>query len=124
MRLLIAVSLALGLAWLWDRFLRCLNLNQKIRVGLGIPLGEEAIKFSLAVAFHLQPWLLYTLFGFGEGCLEMFLLKKPFALKLIIAGGLIHFGFGVLFLFPFPSGLSLSFAITTHLFWNNLIIRD
>ncbi len=124
MRLLIAVILGLSLAWLWDRFLRFLNWDQELRVGLGIPLGEEAIKYSLALAFQLQPWLVYLFFGLGEGGLEAFLLKRPFSLKLIIGGGLIHFGFGLLFLFPIPSALSWGFAIVTHLSWNNLLIRD
>lgn len=123
MRLLVAVILGLSLAWLWDCFLHFLNWNQKLRVGFGIPLGEEAIKYSIALAFHLQPWLVYLLFGLGEGGLETVLLKRPFSLKLIIAGGLTHFCFGLLFLFPFSHGLSLGFAIATHLFWNNLLIR-
>lgn len=124
MRLTIAVILALSLAWLWDRFLRFLKWNQKLRVGLGNPLGEEAIKYSLAMAFQLQPWLVYLLFGLGEGGLEALLLKRKGALKLMIAGGLTHFGFGLFFLFPIHPGLSWALAIVTHLLWNNLLIQD
>lgn len=124
MRILIAVTLALSLAWLWDRFLRFIKWNQKLRVGLGNPLGEEVIKYSLAMAFHLQPWLVYLLFGLGEGGLEAFLLKRKVALKLMIAGGITHFGFGLFFLFPIHPGLSWGFAVVSHLLWNNLLIQD
>ncbi len=124
MRLIAAVCLTLSLAWLWDRLLRLLKFEQKIRIGIGVPIGEEAIKYFMAVAFHFHPLIIYSLFGFGEGCLETFLLKKPSALKLIIAGGLIHFCFGVFFLFPIPPIFSLSFGITAHLLWNNLLIKD
>lgn len=124
MRPLIATILALSLAWCWDRFLRFLKLNQKWRVGFGIPLGEEIIKYSLAITFQLQPWLVYLLFGLGEGVLETILLKGQFSLKILLAGGLIHLGFGLFFLFSFPQELSWGFAIITHLLWNNLLIRD
>ena len=124
MKLLIALTLALSLAWLWDRFLRFLKWNQKLRVGLGNPLGEEIIKYSLAMAFQIQPWLVYLLFGFGEGGLEAFLLKRKVALKLMLAGGLTHFGFGLFYLFPIPPVLSWGFAIVCHLLWNNLLIQD
>lgn len=107
MKLIAAVCLALSLAWLWDRFLRFLKLDQKIRIGIGMPIGEEVIKYSMALAFHFQPLLIYTLFGLAEGWLETFLLKKPDALKLILAGGLIHFGFGVFFYFRFHPPLVL-----------------
>lgn len=121
---MVAVTLALSLAWLWDRFLRFLKWNQKLRVGFGIPLGEEFIKYSLAMAFHLQPWLVYLLFGLGEGALEAYLLERKITLKLMIAGGLIHFGFGLFFLFPIHHSFSWGFAVATHLLWNNLLIRD
>ena len=124
MRLLFTVILALSLAWLWDRFLRLLKWDQKLRIGLGVSLGEEAIKYFLAMAFQLRPWLVYLLFGLGEGGLEAILLKKKSALKLIIAGGLIHFGFGLFFLFPFHYNLSWGWAIITHLLLNNLLIQD
>ena len=121
---MVALSLALSLAWLWDRFLRFSKWDQKLRVGLGNPLGEEVIKYSLAVVFQLQPWLVYLLFGLGEGVLEAFLLKRKVPLKLILAGGMIHFGFGMFFLFPIHQGLSWGCAIITHLLWNNLLIQD
>lgn len=124
MRLLVAVTLALGLAWVWDRFLRLIQWNQKLRVGLGIPFGEEIIKYSLAISFQIQPWLVYLLFGLGEGGLEGFLLKRKPLLKLIIAGGLTHFGFGLFFLFPVDPNLSWGFALVTHLLWNNLLIQE
>ena len=124
MKLIVTVCLALGLAWIWDRFLRFLKLNQKIRIGIGMPLGEEAIKFSLALAFHFQPLLIYILFGFGEGCLESFPLKKPDALKLILAGGLTHFGFGVFYIFSVPPVISFGLAIAIHLIWNNLLLKS
>lgn len=89
-----------------------------------MPLGEEAIKYLIAIAFHFSPILIYILFGLGEGCLEAFLLKKPTNLKLILAGGLTHFVFGLLFLLPIPPFSSISFAITAHLIWNNLLIKD
>ena len=123
MRLLIAVGFGLSAAWLWDRLLRFLKWNQKIRVGIGAPVGEELIKYSLAVVFQLQPWLFYLSFGVGEGILESLLLKKRFDLKLIAAGALTHFSFGLLFLFRFQPLLSLAFAIATHSLWNNLLIR-
>lgn len=123
MRLLVAVTLALSVAWLWDRFLRFLKWNQKLRVGLGNPLGEEVVKYSLAMAFQLQPWLVYLLFGLGEGVLEAFLLKRKVALKLIIAGGLIHLCFGLFFLFPVRTGICWAFAVVAHIFWNNLLIH-
>ncbi|NLW48949.1 MAG: hypothetical protein GXY86_16665 [Firmicutes bacterium] len=124
MKLIAALCLALGLAWIWGRFLRFIKLDQKIRIGIGMPLGEEAIKFSLALAFDYQPLLVYLLFGFGEGLLESFLLKKPEALKLILAGGLTHFGFGVFFLFPVPPVLSFGLAIILHFLWNNLLLKN
>jgi hypothetical protein len=124
MKLIVIVFLALGLAWIWDLFLRFLKLDWKIRIGIGMPLGEEVIKFSLALAFHYQPLLVYTLFGFGEGWLESFFLKKPEVLKLILAGGLTHFGFGVFYLFPVPPVLSFGLAIATHFLWNNLLIKN
>lgn len=124
MKLIVALCLALGLAWVWDRFLRFLKLDQKIRIGIGMPIGEEAIKYSIAFAFHHHPLLIYTLFGLGEGFLEAFLLKKPHDLKLILAGGLIHFGFGVFFLFPVSPIISLGFAMVIHFLWNNLLIKE
>lgn len=99
-------------------------MDQKIRIGIGMPLGEEVIKYSMAFAFHYHPSLIYTLFGLGEGWLETFLLKRPYDLKLILAEGLIHFGFGVFFLFPVPPVFSLGFAMVIHFLWNNLLIGD
>lgn len=124
MKLIVALCLALGLAWIWDLFLRFLKLDQKVRIGIGMPIGEEVIKYSMAFAFHYHPLLIYSLFGLGEGCLEAFLLKRPYDLKLILAEGLIHFGFGVFFLFPVPPVFSFGFAMGVHLLWNNLLIKD
>lgn len=124
MRLIVAFLLALGLAWFWDRFLRIIKLNQNIRIGIGMPLGEEAIKYLVAGIFQFPPILIYILFGLGEGCLETFLLKKSFDLKLILAGGLTHFFFGLFFILPVPPFLSISLAITIHIFWNILLIKD
>lgn len=124
MKLIVTLCLALGLAWIWDLFLKFLKMDQKIRIGIGMPLGEEVIKYSMAFAFHYHPSLIYTLFGLGEGWLETFLLKRPYDLKLILAEGLIHFGFGVFFLFPVPPVFSLGFAMVIHFLWNNLLIGD
>lgn len=123
MRLVLAGFLAVSLALLWDRALLYIGVKEVNRVGIGVPLGEELLKYTLSLVFSIAPPLLYAAFGLGEGLYETFWRKNRFNLGLLGAGVVTHLGFGVLFLCGAPSLISLSFAIVTHIIWNSSIIK-
>jgi hypothetical protein len=120
MRLVLAGIFAIGLAFLWDRWLRFLGLNQRIRVGFWVPVGEEMIKYLVSCLFNLVPPLVYLVFGLGEGLYETYRVKR-LDLVLMAAGVVTHLTFGLFFILKTPVVISLVFAIAAHLAWNNLV---
>lgn len=118
MKLILAGMATVITALVWNKLLFLLKLSEKLRVGILIPLGEESIKLLTAFFLEISPFQVSMVFGLGEGLFETVHLKKHFNLKIIIAGLIIHIGFGVVYLFKIPVWISFIWAVLLHVFWN------
>lgn len=113
--------ITVGLAYLWDILLKTLGSSPGFRVGFGMPIGEELLKFSVCFWFGLTPWLLYALFGLGEGLFDTFHVKHRLDLLLIGAGIVTHLVTGLFFLLQNnPVWFDFLLALIFHILWNNL----
>jgi hypothetical protein len=121
--LLAGSLLALGLAWLWDRLFIVSGVNQRLRTGLLIPIGEEVVKLGIFNLLHLSPPLLYGLFGLGEGLLESFGLPRRYKITLIFAGCITHTIFSLFYLTVFSLYFQLILAICAHCLWNFTVLH-
>ena len=115
---------AIGLALMWDRLLFNSGIKLRNRICIGVPIGEEIIKFFFCRFFHLTPMVFYAFFGLGEGFYETFQLKKPFDLLLVVMGVLTHWSFSLFYLLKLPVMMSLSLAIISHMLWNRFILNS
>jgi len=122
MKLIICAALALGIAWLLNRFWLRLGLKEQLRVGYLAPLGEELIKYVVATLFYLSLPFFYACFGLGEGIYETILIHKRLVIPLILAGVIVHLSSSVFFLLPLPLWMRLGLAIAAHLCWNNFVL--
>jgi hypothetical protein len=113
----------MGLAWLWDRLLIISGINQQLRIGILIPIGEEIIKFMIFYYLCLPSALFYGLFGLGEGLFESFTVPKRFKFTLILAGCITHLIFSLFYLTIFPRYFQLLLAIMAHSLWNHQILH-
>lgn len=125
---LVAGVLAVSFAWIWDRCLYHFGLDERLRIQLGIPVGEEIIKYATGSYFQIPILLIYVLFGFGEGILEAVsnykYIKTPLnIIYLVLAGCLTHLLFGFFFLTTFPIYLQLLLAMIAHISWNSWVLR-
>lgn len=116
--------ITVGLAYLWDMLLRSFFRNSGFRVGFGVPVGEELLKLGACLWFGLAPWLLYALFGLGEGLFDTFHKKRRLHIPLIGAGVATHLVTGLFFLCQSnPVWLNFLLALGIHLLWNNSLLR-
>jgi hypothetical protein len=127
MKLILASWLTLGLALLWDRFLffigARLQIHERTRVIILVPIGEELLKYSVSYLNNFFPPLLYAFFGLGEGMYESIHFKKRMDLVLILAGIIPHTFFSIFYLFNLPIWFGLLLAVTSHVIWNNLLFN-
>jgi hypothetical protein len=122
-KLLAGSILAMGLAWLWDRLFIVSGINQQIRIGILIPIGEEIIKLVILDHLCFSPLLFYGLFGLGEGIFESFRVPKHFKSTLILAGWITHTIFSLFYLTVLPRYFQLFLAICAHCLWNFTVLR-
>lgn len=123
MKYILTAWLAIGFALCWNRILSYLKIKDTIRLGMIIPISEEIFKFSVSYYFHLAPFLIYALFGLGEGIFETIHLKKKPKLTALLAGVLTHSFFSIFFLLDIPVFLGLAMAMISHLIWNQMILN-
>jgi hypothetical protein len=125
MRYIFIGCFAVGLALMWDRLLFSLNIKQWRRICIGVPLGEEIIKFVFCYFFNLIPMIFYAVFGLGEGFYEAMRLKKPSNPLLLLSSGVFtHWSFSLVFLLRFPVMVNLIMAIISHMLWNIYILHS
>jgi hypothetical protein len=127
MKLILATSLALGLAWFWDRILCSIGpmfgIHERLRVVIFVPIGEESLKYGVSYLGSLSPTILFFLFGMGEGIYESIHFKHKLDPVLILAGILPHTFFGIFYLFNMPVWIGLLLAVISHFIWNSLILN-
>lgn len=118
--------ITVGLAYLWDILLKSFSRNFRFRTGFGVPIGEELLKFGACFWFGLTPWLLYALFGLGEGLFDTFHVKRRIDIPIIGVGVVMHLVTGLFFLCQSnPVWLNFLLALVTHMLWNNwLLLRQ
>lgn len=121
MRWILAGLCSLGLAFGWNRFLPGFGWAKRWRIGLFIPLGEEAIKYFVAFLFHLHPLGLGLIFGLGEGLYESGQIRRRSKALTIVSGVLTHLLFGWIYALNGVNGLSLAIATLLHAWWNTAI---
>ncbi len=123
MKLIIGISLALPMAWLWNQIWLRLGLKEQFRVGFLAPFGEEIIKYAVATSLALPLPLFYACFGLGEGIYETFLIYHRWINSLVLAGIIVHLGLSIFLLLPFAWWIKLSLAILSHFAWNNFVLE-
>lgn len=124
MRYVFIGCLSIGLALWWDRLLFNLGIKSRNRICIGVPIGEELIKFLFCLFFHLRPMIFYAVFGLEEGFYETMRIKKPFDLLLFGTGVFTHWFFSIFFLLKVPIMINLALAILSHMAWNRLILTS
>lgn len=102
MKFLLAGWLSVVFALLWQRFLHRLNLGEQVRVGFLIPIGEEIVKYGMAMIFKTPVLAVYLVFGLGEGFYEALRSPDKSTIKLITAGVVTHFYWGRFLSSRFP----------------------
>lgn len=124
MKLILAGMISSVTAFIWNRFLIYLKLNEKYRLDFLTPLGEEWIKLSVALSFNIHPLLISAVFGLIEGIYETIHLKKHFTLKTVIAGLGSHSLFGLFYLIQCEVMICFFLAVISHILWNcNILYR-
>ena len=122
MKLIIGISLALLIAWLWNQTWLRLGLKEQFRVGFLAPFGEEIIKYVVAISLSLPLPLFYACFGLGEGIYETFSIYHIWVSSLVLAGIIVHLSLSFFLLLPFAWWIQLSLAILSHIVWNNFVL--
>ncbi len=113
---------ALFAAWLWDRLLYRSGLPEKLRVGIGVPIGEELLKLGAASYFGIPLILIHPIFGFGEGLFESIRLYKVLHWQTVLVGVFTHLLFGIAYVSVKSTTVSLFSAIILHSLWNQGIL--
>lgn len=123
LKLIFVSILAAGMALLWDDLCTRWGVKEPIRVGGLVPLGEEIIKFALAVGCSLPLIGIYALFGLWEGIYEAVRDGRKNIIKHLSVTPLTHVLFGVAYFLPCPLWIRFLGAVLCHVVWNQCILK-
>lgn len=122
MKIVFAGLFSITIAFLWARILTFLKIPEPVRVGLLIPVVEELIKIHIALLLQLSPLYVSSIFGLGEGIIEVFCSPKEPKPVLFWVAFLLHTILGLIYLSPLLLTFKISIAIIGHVLWNQGIL--
>ncbi|HOJ77237.1 MAG TPA: hypothetical protein PLZ08_08350 [Bacillota bacterium] len=122
MKIVLAGLFSITIAFFGDRLLTFLKIPEPVRVGLLVPVVEELVKIYIALLLQLSPLYVSSIFGLGEGIIEVICSQNEPKPVLFWAAFLLHTILGLIYLSPLLLTFKISIAIIGHVLWNQGIL--